>query len=466
MLRAWVKHFRTTSVITLLHPTPKVVALFDQVFVLRKGRFIFQGIPRAVSKFLNCENGNFDMCIQMPFRVGEADFVLASMQMSTERTCLRMSSFAPLSPSTSLSAASSLSSRDQKAVAPASYTSGHCIIASPSSAASSLSPISSLQSPQPSWTLHETRLSSTHASFSSFLSILHREATLTYRDTSLLVARLLRALTLGLITGFIFFQSTKFGALIHSILILPFQTTALLSSIFHARSLFYKQQKAGFFACSPVLLASTLVCISVVVVESLIFGSIVYFCAGFHTEKEGGKEIGKASWWCGENFGIFLVNLITAGCAMTALHRGAAYICPSAAMTPAIGVVFVFSFILFSGFIVSWPVMKDSIGWIMWVNPIFYCYQGRDRGLLCPPNIDFPSHPCIFSILILLTIPCNTNLSYFLRPIKQLLQPTSLFSALDTSPSFLALLLPRSDTLCCSSAGYSSPPLGDGEVRL
>lgn len=182
---------------------------------------------------------------------------------------------------------------------------------------------------------------------------------LTLRDRSYIAARLLQDLLLGLLTGLIFFNlnieavSTRFGAIYQTLLTIAFQvrayayslmsmvsglgnqrrphpdhqpfhsipchppqTAACVPAYFTHRRVFYKQKAAGFFSCSSYLLASTLAAAPLVLLDSVLFGTIVYWCMGFARDGNG------------LNFVIFLAHLTMLGWAMMCFFRLTTYLCP------------------------------------------------------------------------------------------------------------------------------------------
>lgn len=472
-LRAWSKNFHTTSVISLLQPAPELLPLFDQVLVLREGRLVFQGAATAVSNYFE-----FDLCFSRQEDVGATDFVIACLTIpSTQDNKSIKSRHRASSPSSQLLSTTvpalqplSPTSTDEFVSAFLTSSYGRALAMSLSSSSPLPTPSSHILS---SWTKHERCPFSICGSFSSFLLLLHRDALLTCRDTALLCTRLLRSIVLGVITGFLYFQigmnafpSTIFGALYQTILTIAFQSTAALPSYFNARPLFYKQREAGFFTCFPALLASTLVGFPLVVIDSLLFGSFVYFCTGFY-EGAGGREGGGQDIWeSSEHFGIFLLNLMAIGWAMMAFFRGTAFLCPSLTVVGAMAGIFVFSFLLFSGFIIPRTAMPHSFAWIMWIDPIFYCYQGWPSSSLSP---FLPlSSPCLFPGLFLLpkSIKCDsTSCPVFLFFQQQPSQPTSSSAVPDTRPLFPSPSLhQRWGMLFCSSEGFSFLLLGDGKA--
>lgn len=381
---------------SLLQPASEVVTLFDKVLVLHEGHMVFQGASTAVANYFELE-----LRFARPPGVGVADFVLACVDSSTKlpeddakkspefETLSLLSASSPTNPSSSTFPRPT----STKSLVSAFLSSSHGRNLALSLPSSAPSPANSLSS---SWTEYEQSPFHTFALFSSFLLLAHQDFILTCRDTSLLFTRLFNSLLLGIVIGCLYFQigtsasnSTVSGALYEVVLAVAFQTTALIPFYFNARPLFYKQKEAGFFVCFPALLASTLVSIPFVLINSLVFGSIMYFMTAFYDGaggKEGGRE-GAGEWI--EHYGIFLLNLIATGVAMVAFFRGMAYMCPSITVTMALAGLFVLIFLLFSGFIIPRTVIPESFGWIIWINPVFNCYQGKSKDFPIPCHVIF-----------------------------------------------------------------------------
>ena len=85
-------------------------------------------------------------------------------------------------------------------------------------------------------------------------------------------------------------------------------------------------------------MASTLAAMPMVVVDSVVFGALVYWCMGFSRNDAG------------MHFWIFLAHLVVVGWAMMALFKLNTYLCPTlpGAVTAAGSITFLL--LLFSGF--------------------------------------------------------------------------------------------------------------------
>ncbi len=175
---------------------------------------------------------------------------------------------------------------------------------------------------------------------------------------------------LGALTGAIFWQldieavATRFGALYQSLLTVAFQTAACIPAYFVRRRVFYKQKNAGFFSCSSYLLASTFAASPLVLLDSVLFGTIVYWCAGFVRDNHG------------LHFFVFLAHLTLVGWAMMSFFKLTTFLSPNLTSAAAISGIVTFFLLLFSGFIISITDVPSFYMWVMYLNPLFYAFQG------------------------------------------------------------------------------------------
>ncbi len=123
-----------------------------------------------------------------------------------------------------------------------------------------------------------------------------------------------------------------------TLLTIAFQTAACVPAYFTHRRVFYKQKAAGFFSCSSYLVASTLAAAPLVLLDSVIFGTIVYWCMGFARDNNG------------LNFVIFLAHLSLLGWAMMCFFKLTTFLCPDLTTSAALSGVITFFLLLFSGF--------------------------------------------------------------------------------------------------------------------
>jgi len=213
---------------------------------------------------------------------------------------------------------------------------------------------------------------------------------LTFRDRSYVVSRILQDIFLGALTGLVFLNlrteavATRFGALYQSLLTIAFQTAACIPAYFVRRHVFYKQKNAGFFSCSSYLLASTTASAPLVLLDAVLFGTLVYWCAGFARDQHG------------LHFFVFLAHLTMVGWAMMSFFKLTTFLTANLTSAAAASGIVTFFLLLFSGFIISVKDVPNFYTWVMFLNPLFYGFQGlavnefiaKNYGALLPGSTE------------------------------------------------------------------------------
>ncbi|RLN97073.1 hypothetical protein BBJ28_00013635, partial [Nothophytophthora sp. Chile5] len=131
---------------------------------------------------------------------------------------------------------------------------------------------------------------------------------------------------------------------------------ANLGIFYDARGVFYKHRAANFYRTASYVLASSLSQIPLAVLESLIFGSLVYWLSGLVHDA--------GAFLLFELF-LMLVILVLAG-----VFFLLAAVSPNLNIATPIGTVLVLLFVLFAGFIVSKSVIPGWLIWLYWLNPV------------------------------------------------------------------------------------------------
>ncbi|KAJ8559144.1 hypothetical protein ON010_g8301 [Phytophthora cinnamomi] len=196
----------------------------------------------------------------------------------------------------------------------------------------------------------------------SLWTLLKREVILTKRNDAFVKGRLLLVLSVGLIFGSLFYQmdladaQVSMGVIFAASLFLGLGQDANLVVFYDARNVFYKQRAANFYRTAAYVLACSLIQIPLAVVESLIFGSLVYWLGGLVNEA-----------WAFILFEFFLALTILVFAAMYFLLAVAS---PNLNIAKPIGMVTVLIFVLFAGFIVAKNSIPDWLVWLYWLDPV------------------------------------------------------------------------------------------------
>lgn len=163
---------------------------------------------------------------------------------------------------------------------------------------------------------------------------------------------------MGSIVGTVFWQTTDpqsmMGVVFYAVLFISMGTLGTIIPQFDSRRIFYKEQDANFFPTWTFVLARALAGIPSSLADSLIFGTLVYWLAGFAPSAG--------------NYFVFLLLLMAFAftcCLMFSIFsariRDRSSGQAAMALTTAV-------LILFSGFTVQPNVIPVYYIWIYWAN--------------------------------------------------------------------------------------------------
>ncbi|KAG4048248.1 ABC transporter G family member 36 [Phytophthora cactorum] len=341
--RSIAKKFRKTVVISLLQPSPEVFELFDDVVILNEGHVMYHG-PRAeaLSYF---ESLGF----KCPPRRDVADFLLdlgTSKQAQYE---------VEVAPGVNIPRSSS-----EFADAFKRSSIYHQLLVD-------------LESPvHPGLVqdkeLHMNAQPEFHQNFwDSTALLMKRQMRVTLRDSAALVGRLFMNTIMGLLYSSVFYQidptnaQLVMGVIFASVLCLSLGQSAQIPTVMAAREVFYKQRGANFFRTASYVLSSSASQLPPILLESIVFGSIVYWMCGFV------DTIGA--------FFLFILMLCITNLAFTAFFFFLASAAPNFNVANPISSVSILFFILFGGFVITKEQIPDYLIWIYWINPIAWCVR-------------------------------------------------------------------------------------------
>ena len=163
---------------------------------------------------------------------------------------------------------------------------------------------------------------------------------------------------MGLIVGTVFWQTTDpqsmMGVVFYAVLFISLGTLGTIAPQFDTRRIFYKEQDANFFPTWTFVLARALAAIPSSLQDSLIFGTLVYWLAGF-APSAGNYFVFLLllmafAFSCSLMFTIFSARIRERSSGQAAM-----------ALTTAV-------MILFSGFTVQPNVIPFYYIWIYWGN--------------------------------------------------------------------------------------------------
>jgi ABC-type multidrug transport system ATPase subunit len=265
--RSIAKTFQKTIVISLLQPSPEVFALFDDVVILNKGYAMYHG-PRdqALSYF---EGLGFSC----PPRRDVADFLLdlgTEQQVQYESKDATTSKVNVMTPRTAREFADIFQRSDI-------FT----------------KMIDDLEAPHDpvlvqDMAMHVDPLPEFHQDFfASTAALMRRQTKVTMRNTAFLKGRAIMVIIMGLLYASTFFQfdvadaQLVLGIIFSAVLFLALGQASQLPTFLAARDVFYKQRGANFFRTSSYVLSSSVSQLPLALMESLLFGTLVYWMCGF-----------------------------------------------------------------------------------------------------------------------------------------------------------------------------------------
>ncbi|KAG7381550.1 hypothetical protein PHYPSEUDO_005933 [Phytophthora pseudosyringae] len=308
--RSLARTLSKTVVISLLQPSPEVFALFDDVILLNDGYVMYHG-PRSEA-LAHFESLGF----KCPASRDVADFLLdlgtnKQQQYEVEGAC----------PST----ASDFAAAFEKSGIRVHTASELNAPLDPSLVADKLK----FMDPRPEF----------HQNFwDGTLTLIRRQMTITLRNTALLKSRFLMSVVLGLLNASTFYQFDEtdaqvvIGIVYVAINFVTLGQSAQVPSFIAIRDVFNKQRGENFFRSSSFVLATSVSQIPLAVIETLVFGSIIYWMCGF---------------------------VATVG----------AVVSPDMNVASPLTMFSLFFFTLFCGFVVTKGQIPDYLIWMYWISP-------------------------------------------------------------------------------------------------
>jgi hypothetical protein len=170
-----------------------------------------------------------------------------------------------------------------------------------------------------------------------------RQAKLTSRDTTFIISRVGQCVIVGAIAGSLFSDleptdtTTRAGFLFYVVLFNAFASFAMIPLCYDQKAVYYKHADALFFPTSAFVIAQTVVLFPLQILETIIFGVIMYWSAGLTDSTNGSR------------FLTFQLMLFVFAVASAQLFRLFACIMPNVATAFPMAGVGVILMVLFSG---------------------------------------------------------------------------------------------------------------------
>eukprot|EP01038_Epipyxis_sp_PR26KG_P010860 gene10860-14577_t len=210
-----------------------------------------------------------------------------------------------------------------------------------------------------------------------------RQITLTLRDSGFLIGRIGQAAIVGAVAGSLFSDisptntSSMSGFLFFSCLQLALNNFPMLPIVFSQKSVFYKHADMLFYPTMSFTLSQSLVLWPLQIIETTIFGTIMYWAAGLSNNDNGSR------------FFIFLLILITFAITSSQLFRLVAFVSPNINVASPLAGVSLVLMVLFSGYIQPKPLINDGWIWFYWINPLAWALKSVTVNQYDSPDYDF-----------------------------------------------------------------------------
>ncbi|KIK61032.1 hypothetical protein GYMLUDRAFT_166677 [Collybiopsis luxurians FD-317 M1] len=173
----------------------------------------------------------------------------------------------------------------------------------------------------------------------------------------------------GIIVGTVFVQIpdstsayfSRGGVLFFALLFCALSSMAELPSLFAQRPIIHRQKQAGMYHPFIESVALTLVDIPITLLNSVVFGILIYFIVGLQTSAS--------------QFFVFFLFLFTMTVTMKAWFRAIAALFKSEATAQAVSGIILLGLVIYTGYTIPKASMIGALEWISWINPLRYGFE-------------------------------------------------------------------------------------------
>lgn len=216
-----------------------------------------------------------------------------------------------------------------------------------------------------------------------FVVCIQRQFKMIFRNTAFVKARIGQSLLVGAIAGSVFnnIGTTDFNTMNGFLFFITFSTAisniSAVPIIYAQKSVFYKQQDAGFFPTITFVVSQALAFVPLQLIESILFGTIVYWAADLSDDERGSRFLT-----------YVLLNFVFAVC-FSQIFRLISTIFADMTTALPLGGIFIVMNVLFSGFIQPKNVISDGWIWFYWICPLAWALKAVTVNEYKAPNYDF-----------------------------------------------------------------------------
>ncbi|OQR83141.1 ATP-binding Cassette (ABC) Superfamily, partial [Thraustotheca clavata] len=201
----------------------------------------------------------------------------------------------------------------------------------------------------------------------STLLLAKRQLRVYLRNKEFVQSRIVMVIIMGLLYSTSYYQVaadqivTVIGVIFMAVLFLSLGQFPMIPSILEAKEIYYKQQRANFFKTSSYVLAQSLTQIPFLILETVVFGSIMYWVTGFSATSRA--------------FIVYLLLLFLINVVFATWFFFIAAITPNLNVAQPVSMLSVLVYVLFAGFVMSPDDMPRYFIWIYWIDPLAYAIR-------------------------------------------------------------------------------------------
>ncbi|KAI9994229.1 hypothetical protein PInf_016797 [Phytophthora infestans] len=325
--------FGKTVVISLLQPSPEVLELFDDVMLLNDGYVLYHGPRSEVLTYFEAFG------FKCPDSRDVADFLL---DLGTDKQHQYEVEAAPRKPS-------EFARHFERSRVHAQMLDTLHVPLNPALVENTKQYIGTIPAFNRSF-------------WSNTSTLIQRQLKVFSRDRTLIISRVFMSLLLGLLNASSFFQFDEVDAqLVMGIAyvvvgFIMIGQSAQVPAFVAIRDVFKKQRRANFIRTASFVVATSTSQIPLAVLETLIFGSIMYWMCGFVSTIEG--------------FVVFELILFLSSMVFGAWFFFLAVVCPDLNVANAIALLSDLLFTIYSGFAITKGEIPSYLLWIYWISPL------------------------------------------------------------------------------------------------
>uniref|UniRef100_K3WZK2 ABC transporter domain-containing protein n=1 Tax=Globisporangium ultimum (strain ATCC 200006 / CBS 805.95 / DAOM BR144) TaxID=431595 RepID=K3WZK2_GLOUD len=341
--RSVAKKFRKTVVIALLQPAPEVFSLFDDIMIMNDGEVMYHGPREQVVDYFE------SLGFRCPPQRDIADYLL---DLGTKQQ--RMYETGP-------------PQHRKHPHLPSEFAS---IFRESAIHHEMLRTLDAPHNPEllENVASHMDHMPEYHQSFWQNTSTLfHRQMLVQLRNKPFIIGRLMMILIMGLLNASTFYQfdpravQVVMGIIFTAVMFLSMGQASQIATYIASRDIFYKQRGANFFRTSSYVFANSVTQIPLAIVETILFGTLIYWMCGFVTEAA--------------EFIIFEIVLLLTNLAFAAWFFFLTALCPNTNIANPVAHVSILFFVIFAGFIVTKSQIPDYFIWVYWISPVSWSFR-------------------------------------------------------------------------------------------